>query len=130
MARLQINRFLGLMRENEQRDGRKFPRRRLNEIGRILYSGTKHVACSVVDLSEGGAALHIDTPIEDGTSCVLAFDVDAYNRRKRINVWGKVVYAREAGDDRMFRVGVRFTDMDQYSAFLISAFSTNRPIGL
>lgn len=111
-------------------EGRQFPRRRLNETGRLMHSGIKHIDCSVVDLCEGGAALHVSTPIESGTPCVIAFDVDAYNRRKRINVWAEVVYAKEAGIDSMFRVGVRFTDMDRYSALLISAFSTNKPISL
>jgi len=95
-----------------------------------MYYGTKHVECSVVDISEGGAALHMGAPIEHGTPCVIAFDVDAYNRRKRINVWGEVVYAKAASVEHMFRVGVRFTDMDQYSALLISAYSTDSPISL
>ncbi len=95
-----------------------------------MYSGIKHHDCAVVDLSEGGAALHMSAPLQDGTHCVIAFDVDAYNRKKRINVWGEVVYTRETGIEQAFRVGVRFTDMDQYSALLIRTFSANKPISL
>lgn len=116
------------MCESEHSEERKSPRRRLNETGCIMYSGNKRVECSVVDLSEGGVALHIGSHIEEGALCVLAFDVDAYDRRKRVNVWGEVVYARKTGIEPMFRVGVRFMDMDQYSALLVSAFSTNRSL--
>ena len=93
-----------------------------------MYSGNKRVECSVVDISEGGVALQMGSPMENGALCVVAFDVDAYSRRKRINAWGEVVYVRKTGGERMFRVGVRFTDMDQYSALLISAFSANRSL--
>lgn len=116
------------MQESEQHDKRQAPRRRLNEAGRIMYSDAANIQCSVVDVSEGGAALLMSSPVEDGTPCVIAFDVDAYNRRKRINVWGQVIYTQKADVDRMFRVGVRFTDIDPYSALLISAFSTNRQL--
>ncbi|WP_084199242.1 PilZ domain-containing protein [Noviherbaspirillum autotrophicum] len=118
------------MQERGQRDVRKHPRRHLNEGGRIMYSGTEHHDCAVVDLSEGGAALYMSAPLRDGTRCVIAFDVDAYNRKKRINVWGEVVYTRGAGVAQGFRVGVRFTDMDPYSALLIRTFSANKPISL
>ena len=86
---------------------RKTVRKRVLWKARIEIAGVTH-ACAVVDLSLGGARLHLAEPVESGTKVRLILDRFGAFR-------GEVVWQRDRG------IGLRFTDDPQRIADLIGA---------
>jgi len=86
---------------------RKTVRKRVLWKARIEIAGVTH-ACAVVDLSLGGARLHLAEPVESGTTVRLILD-------RFGGFSAEVVWQRDRG------IGLRFTDDPQRIAELIGA---------
>lgn len=75
------------------------------------------LAVVTLNLSQGGIAVRVPTPIAPGELCVVALDLPITDRRKRFNAWGTAVYCELFGD--AYRLGIQFGDVDARSLFCL-----------
>ncbi len=64
----------------------------------------------LVNLSAGGIAFDIESPLQDGMS--LALKLVCFPSRLCISTLGRVVYCRPGDSEGQWRVGIAFTDLD------------------
>jgi hypothetical protein len=113
-----------MSKPKEQR--RQVPRKRLHDPIKLLVFSLGEgglVECDFVDLSELGVGVITRTRLIAGQDCMIAFDIETYTTKKRVNAVGTIVYTEPTRDGR-YRAGVQFVDMDNYSKLLLQDWFT------
>jgi hypothetical protein len=74
-----------------------------------------------IDVAPGGIAICTDTRLIADERCALAFELPVPDRRRRINAWGRVIYALPWSGG--YRCGIQFLDMDARSRDCLHLFA-------
>ena len=107
-------------------DNRRFIRSEFHVSAKLLLAPTTVTPCRILDISEGGVAIAISSPLPPGTKCMFSFDYEDDGTPRRVNAWGQVIYSHNCGE--VIRTGIQLLDTDSYSLHLLKRIC--RPPGV